>query len=219
MEFTNKFTVPAPLEQAWALLRDVERIAPCLPGASDVESIGDDTYTGAVVMKVGPIKIAYRGTVAFRDIDVAAKRLVLDASGKENTGKGSAAAIVTVQLKDAGGTSTDVKVHANLQVTGKVAQFGRSAMADVAGRVIDQFANNLSVLLGESGAPAAAGSANPAVGQDGSAYRSTAAPQTSNDLDAFALALPVVKRAMSSVAAFFFGVLSMWVLSRGRKAS
>lgn len=217
MEFTNRFTVPAPLEQAWALLNDVERIAPCLPGASDVEAIGDDTYTGAVVMKVGPIKISYGGTVSFRDIDVAAKRLVLDASGKENTGKGSAAATVTVQLKDAGGTSTNVEVHANLQVTGKVAQFGRSAMADVAGRVIDQFASNLSVLLGESGTPATAGSANPAV-EDGSAHRSTAAPRASTDLDAFALALPMAKRAIPSVAAFFFGVLSMWVLSRGRKA-
>lgn len=215
MEFTEKFTVHAPLEQAWALLTNVERIAPCLPGASDVVEVGENTYTGAVGMKVGPIKVAYRGTVSFRELDAAKKQMILDARGSENSGKGSAAAVVTIQLVDTGAGTTDVNVHSNLQITGKVAQFGRSAMADVAGRVIDQFANNLQRLMEDSGESAVAPGAAAASGQNQAAPGSNAggAP-ANNDLDALALVLPLAKQALPAVAAFMLGLLSMWVLGR-----
>ena len=146
MEFTNEFVVPTGTATAWAVLTDVPRIAPCLPGAT-VEPLGDDTYHGTVSVKVGPIKVSYGGTATFRELDRDAMRMVLDAQGRENSGKGSAAAVVTVTLHAESDDKTRVEVHTQLQITGKLAQFGRSAMADVGARLIEQFAQNLENLL------------------------------------------------------------------------
>ena len=141
----NSFTVPVPVEQAWATLLDVPRIAPCLPGATLEESDGA-TYRGRVKVKVGPIQLAYRGEATIAEQDEGARRLVLVASGKETRGSGAASARVVADLVDRGG-STDVKVATELDLTGKPAQFGRSIISDVSGRLIDQFAANLARLM------------------------------------------------------------------------
>ncbi|GAA3060916.1 SRPBCC family protein [Pseudonocardia yunnanensis] len=209
MELVNEFTVPATPADAWTLLTDVERIAPCLPGAT-VESQGEDTYTGAVSVKVGPIKVGYDGTVAFRELDRAALRMVLGARGKERTGKGSAAAVITVDLHDDGGGGTRVQVRTDLQITGKIAQFGRSAMADISTRLIDQFAANLASLF----------SADPT--QDAAEALSvpTAGPAaaTAAELDALALAGPLLRRTVAPALGFGVGVLLTWLVARVRVA-
>jgi uncharacterized protein len=215
MELVNEFTVPATPADAWALLKDVERIAPCLPGAT-VESQGGDSYTGAVSVKVGPIKVGYEGTVAFRELDRAALRMVLDARGRERTGKGSAAAVITVDLHDDGGGGTRVRVRTDLQITGKVAQFGRSAMADVSTRLIDQFAANLAALFNADPAQDATGALG--VPTAGPAAATSVHAATAGELDVLALAGPLLRRTVAPVVGFGVGVLLTWLVARLRVA-
>ncbi|WP_326837499.1 SRPBCC family protein [Amycolatopsis rhabdoformis] len=225
MEFSNEFVVPTDTDTAWTVLTDVPRIAPCLPGAT-VEPVGDNAYTGSVSIKVGPIKVSYGGTATFSELDPLARRMVLDAQGKEKTGKGSAAAVVTVTLHEESADKTRVEVHTELQITGKLAQFGRSAMADVGARLIGQFAGNLETML-VSGRPApataaAAAHSAPSAGSTNPSPRPVApasAPATQAggaDLDALALVAPLLKRAIPTAAAFFLGVLITWLLTTAR---
>ncbi|MFD2472663.1 SRPBCC family protein [Amycolatopsis silviterrae] len=199
MEFSNDFTVPTDVATAWTVLTDVPRIAPCLPGAT-VEPADGDTYHGSVSMKVGPIKVSYRGTAAFQNLDEPARRMVLDARGTEKTGKGSAAAVVTVTLHEESSDKTRVDVHTELQITGKLAQFGRNAMADVGARLIGQFATNLETLL----APAA-----PATPTN-----TPTATRPAPDLDALTFLTPLLKRAAPTAVAFVLGVLLTWLAAR-----
>ena len=147
IEMDNSFTVPVPPDQAWDVLLDVERIAPCMPGAS-VTSVDGDNVNGQVKVKLGPLSLAYKGTAKFIDKDQASHTITLDASGKETKGAGTASANVQAVLKpgDADGT-TLVAIHTSLSVTGKPAQFGRSLLPDVSGKLIDQFATNLEALI------------------------------------------------------------------------
>ena len=147
IEMDNSFTVPVPPEQAWDVLLDVERIAPCMPGAS-VTSVDGDEINGQVKVKLGPLSLAYKGTAKFTEKDQASHTITLAASGKETKGAGTAAADVQAVLKpgDADGT-TLVAIHTSLNVTGKPAQFGRSLLPDVSGKLIDQFAANLEALI------------------------------------------------------------------------
>src|SRR6201994_4905038 len=147
IELDNTFTVPVPPEQAWDVLLDVERIAPCMPGAS-VTSVEGDEIKGQVKVKLGPLSLSYKGTAKFTDKDQASHTITLAASGKETKGAGTAAADVQAVLKprDADGT-TLVAIHTSLNVTGKPAQFGRSLLPDVSGKLIDQFAANLEALI------------------------------------------------------------------------
>jgi carbon monoxide dehydrogenase subunit G len=155
MELKHEFSVPRPIDQAWAILTDVEGIAPCLPGAQLTEVEGD-TYRGTVKVKVGPIVAKFAGQAAFRELDAENHRMVLDARGRETGGKGLASALVTAQLTEQG-DSTLVQVSTDLTISGKIAQFGRSAMADISARMLGQFADCLEqrVLSQESTAPAA----------------------------------------------------------------
>lgn len=152
MQFEHEFTVPVPVEQAWAVLLDVERVAPCLPGAT-LESFEGDEFTGRMKVKVGPITVTYRGTAGFQDVDKDMHTLTLVASGKEARGSGTAGATVTARLTPADG-STKVSVETSFNVTGRPAQFGRGVMAEVGAKLIDRFAINLAELLSESGAEA-----------------------------------------------------------------
>jgi carbon monoxide dehydrogenase subunit G len=217
MEFVNQFVVPAPVEQAWSLLADLPRIAPCLPGAT-VRQLEDGQFEGKVAVKVGPIKVSYRGVAAFTELNEHNRIMVLDARGKEASGKGSAAAVVHVDLTEARPGSTRVQVITDLQVTGKVAQFGRSAMADVGERIIEQFTMNLeSLLTSDSGsrmpqAPAARRSSL-AVAQAPVSARAEApgAVDTGANADAefnaLSLAGPLLKRAAPAAAALVVGIL------------
>ena len=137
MELTNEFTVGLPVDQAWTVLTDVERIAPCMPGAQ-LQEIEGDEYRGIVKVKVGPITAQYKGKATFVERDEAAGRLVLRAEGRETAGKGNANATITALLTP-DGDGTAVSVTTDLTVTGRVAQFGRGVMADVSAKLLGQF--------------------------------------------------------------------------------
>jgi len=141
MELTNEFRVAVPVDEAWAVLTDVERIAPCLPGAQ-LQEVEGDQYRGIVKVKVGPITAQYKGVATFLEQDVAAHRVVLKAEGRDTRGQGNANATVTATLTPEGDT-TVVKVVTDLTITGKVAQFGRGVLADVSGKLMGQFVDNL----------------------------------------------------------------------------
>lgn len=185
MKLENRFTVPVPVDRAWEVLLDVERVAPCMPGAT-LTSRDGDAFEGTVKVKVGPINLTYGGRARFTSLDADAHVAVLEASGKETRGTGTAKASITCRLHDRGGT-TDVEVDTDLAVTGKPAQFGRGVLADVSAKLVDRFAACLSEeILAGDGAPAdAAGPVNSAqVGTSGAvttaeqAYDTGAAPQT-----------------------------------------
>ncbi len=128
------------------MLTDVERVAPCIPGAQLLSVDGDD-FTGAVKVKVGPITVSYKGEASFQEKDEAAQRVVIKASGKETRGSGNAAALVTAQLKDEGTNGSLVSITTDLTISGKAAQFGRGVLADVSTNLIGQFARNLEAEL------------------------------------------------------------------------
>jgi uncharacterized protein len=153
VKLENRFTVPVPVAQAWEVLLDVERIAPCMPGATLTGSEGD-SHTGTVKVKVGPINLTYGGTMTFVSRDEAARVVVLEGSGKETRGTGTAKAQITCRLLDRGDT-TDVEVDTDLNVTGKPASFGRGVLGDVSGKIVDQFAACLADEI-RSGQPSAA---------------------------------------------------------------
>ncbi len=155
MELEHSFSVPVPVERAWDVLLDVERVAPCMPGAT-LDSVDGDAISGRIKVKVGPIQMTYAGTAKFTEKDEAAHVVVLEATGKETRGAGTAAASVRSELTP-DGDATMVTVHTTMNVTGKPAQFGRGVMNEVGGRLIGIFANNLAAMLAASeSAPAAA---------------------------------------------------------------
>src|SRR5829696_9177910 len=154
MQLEHQFSVPVPVAQAWDLLLDVERTAPCVPGAT-VESFDGETIHGRLKVKVGPIQVTYAGTARFTEKDESARRAVLDASAKEARGPGTATAVITAALVDRGG-STDVTLTTDLQITGRPAQFGRGVMVEVGNKLLDKFADCLAAGLGVDPAPAAA---------------------------------------------------------------
>tara|TARA_B100000678_G_scaffold277933_1_gene272207 strand:+ start:348 stop:998 length:651 start_codon:yes stop_codon:yes gene_type:complete len=149
LELNNDFEVAAPVDLVWAVLTDVERIAPCLPGAQLLEIEGDE-FRGVVKIKVGPITAQYKGAASFSERDDVEHRAVLRAEGRDTRGAGNAAADITAEL-EATDVGTKVTVTTDLTVTGKVAQFGRGVMADVSKKLMGQFAENLSDLIAASG--------------------------------------------------------------------
>jgi hypothetical protein len=155
MELTNDFRVALPVERAWAVLTDLERIAPCMPGAQ-LQEIEGDEYRGVVKIKVGPITAQYKGQATFLERDEAKHVAVLRAEGRETRGQGNAnATIMATLVPDGDGTA--VSVLTELVVTGRVAQFGRGVLAEVSAKLLDQFVDSLetTVLAGESaGEPA-----------------------------------------------------------------
>jgi uncharacterized protein len=158
MELTNEFRVEAPAATVWEVLTDVERIAPCLPGA-ELQGVEGDEYRGVVKVKVGPITAQYKGAARFASRDDDAHRAVLEAEGRDTRGQGNASATITAQLTP-DGDATKVSVVTDLKVTGRVAQFGRGVLADVSAKLMGQFADCLAHrLLGDQPAEPATGSA------------------------------------------------------------
>ena len=165
IELDNSFTVPVPPEQAWDVLLDVERIAPCMPGAS-VTSVEGDEIEGQVKVKLGPLSLTYKGTAKFTDKNQASHTISIEATGKETRGSGTASATVQANLtpgESAG--QTLVSIHTSLNVTGKPAQFGRSLLPEVSGKLIQQFATNLEAMINADSA-AAESSAAPVAAAD-----------------------------------------------------
>ncbi len=164
MRIEDRFTVALPLAEAWEVLRDVERIAPCMPGAQLTEIEGDE-YRGLVKIKLGAITAQYKGAVRFAEVDEAAHRMVLAAKGRETRGQGNASADVVVTLveTDAG---TEVAIETDLKITGRIAQFGRGVLADVSSKLLGEFARCLEADLTSSGQGGPAGGVDGDTGGD-----------------------------------------------------
>jgi carbon monoxide dehydrogenase subunit G len=204
VELNNEFRVAVPSAKAWEVLTDVERVAPCIPGAR-LLSVNGDEFTGAVKVKVGPITVSYQGDASFQEKDPAAQRVVIKANGKETRGSGNAAATVTAQLKDQG-DSTAVLITTDLTISGKAAQFGRGVLADVSANLIGQFARNLEAdLLGGAGSP-------------GTQTVSAATGSVADTGDAVDLvkvvALPMAKRFAPALAGLAAGVAIGFLIGR-----
>ncbi len=173
MELNHDFQVSVPIEQAWGVLTDLERIAPCMPGAQLVEVDGDE-YRGVVRVKVGPITTQYKGTAKMVDLDPIAHRAVLRAEGRETRGQGAASATVTATLTASEG-GTEVHIETDLDISGKVAQFGRGALGEVSGKILDQFVRELeaNVLTGPAASTDAGEAAPTPSGPSGSSGATT----------------------------------------------
>jgi len=234
IELDNSFTVPVPPEKAWDVLLDVERIAPCMPGAS-VQSISDDgnEIEGQVKVKLGPLSLTYKGTAKFTEKDQANHTIAIEATGKETRGAGTASANVQAVLKpadDAG--STLVAIHTSLNVTGRPAQFGRSLLPEVSGKLIAQFASNLEALIASDNAPAEQAASPEADGtvadSSGEAAPAAAKPvaapvmKQEESLNAFKfVVVPVLKRVIpvAAVGAAIAVVIRRLVGGKNKKSS
>ena len=155
MKINNEFTVSAPIEEAWKTMLDLEKIAPCLPGAAIQEEKGDGEYNGTMKVKIGPITASYKGTVKFEETDEANHRAVLQATGRDARGQGTASATIISKLQEEG-DKTKVNVETDMKLTGRAAQFGRGIAQDVATKMLDQFAACLEKEISGGGAVAEA---------------------------------------------------------------
>jgi uncharacterized protein len=165
-QLTNEFTVNRPIEEAWPIITDVERIAPCLPGAQ-LQEVEGDTYRGVVKVKLGPINSQFKGDARIVEQDDEQHHAVLKASGRDTQGRGNATAEITAHAESLSPTSTRCVVTTDLHITGKVAQFGRGILGDVSTKLMAEFATNLNSMLDEQGLaepaeePTGAGEAGP----------------------------------------------------------
>ena len=178
MKLENQFSIPVPAADAWRVLLDLERIAPCMPGAQLQEVEGDE-YRGTVKVKVGPITAQYKGVARVVEADEGAHRVVIQAEGRDTRGQGNASATITATLAG-DGDGTRVRVDTDLNVTGKVAQFGRGVMADVSTKLLGQFVDCVgTTVLAADAAPAASAAAPASVAEE-----PTAAPTETRRIDA-----------------------------------
>ncbi|MDF6045441.1 SRPBCC family protein [Streptomyces sp. JH14] len=207
MQLDHSFTVPADLDDAWKLFQDLDRVAPCMPGAV-LDTLDGDSFTGRVKVKVGAVQMSYRGEGTVTRDD-AARSMLLDLSGSETRGAGTASATVsaTLAVHPAG---TLVRVRTDLDITGRPAQFGRGIMTEVGDRIVQQFATRLEELLRDAG-PAAS-----AVSTTGMAetLQGRLAPEP-EAIDLGAAALPVLlRKAAAPTAAVLFAVVVIQALRR-----
>lgn len=200
MELANTFTVPADINTAWKTLLDVEAIAPCMPGAT-LESVNGDQFTGNVKVKLGPVSMIYGGEAQFISKDESTHKAVIEGTGKEARGSGTAKAHVTIELIAESPSSTRVEVATDLTITGKAAQFGRGVMQDVAGRLVTQFAGNLETLIGSQEIAA----------ESGDQIAAPIKPTEALDLGSVAMA-PVLKRVVPVVIIVAAVIGVVWYL-------
>jgi carbon monoxide dehydrogenase subunit G len=218
VELTNEFSVSVPVDEAWSVLTDLERIAPCMPGA-ELQEVEGDEFRGIVKVKVGPITAQYKGAASFQERDDAAHKAVIKAEGRDTRGQGNASATITATLEPEG-DGTKVKVLTDLTVTGKVAQFGRGVMADVSAKLMDQFVKALEadVLSGSSPSseePAAEAPAPTSNGQAASEGPRKIESKPAEPVDLLGTAgSPVVKRVGPVVGVL---VVVLWLLRRRKK--
>jgi uncharacterized protein len=146
MKIDNQFSVNVPIDEAWNALTDLERIAPCMPGAQLTGREGD-AYLGTVKVKVGPVISEFAGTASFVEKDEATYHAIIDAKGRDSRGSGNASATITAQLRSDGAARTTVAVETDLKISGKLAQFGSGMIAEVSSKLLGQFADSLEKLL------------------------------------------------------------------------
>jgi uncharacterized protein len=225
MELTNEFTVGVPIERAWSTLTDVRLIAPCMPGA-ELREVEGDEYRGVVKVKVGPISAEYRGKATFLEQDTTAHKAVLRAEGRETRGQGNASATITANL-EGDGDSTSVKVVTDLQITGRVAQFGRGVLADVSSKLLGQFVECLesTVLTGGASesaeaAPSAENAASASGEEGASDHRAgEGSAYSAQPVDLLNVAGPsVVKRVGPLVAGIGGLLITLWMVIRWRRS-
>ena len=214
MELNDSFEVAHGIDAVWDVLTDVERIAPCLPGAQLTGRDGD-AFEGLVKVKVGPISSQYKGKASFTERDDDAHRLLMSASGRDTRGAGNASAEITVALEAVSDAATRVSVHTDLTITGKVAQFGRGVLADISRKLMRQFADNLAALVaadvasGES--PAASDSPAEAGESDATSPAEAPAPAPAAEVEAVDLlevaGAPVLKRLVPVILAVILVVI------------
>ena len=222
MELQHSFSVPVDVDRAWAVLVDIEQVAPCMPGAA-LDTVDGDEFTGSVKVRLGPIGITYKGKARFVEKDEVAHRAVIDAQGKDARGNGTASATVTATLhpQDDG---TRVEVNTDLAITGKPAQFGRGVMVDVGNKLIGQFADCLAGKLAKPAGPAADGPAPAAVSGPPPAASQPGTPQTSPEapaeevapIDLMTSAGPAVLKRLAPVALLLAALVLVIVLRRRR---
>jgi uncharacterized protein len=223
LELMHDFRVDVPIDQAWEVLTDLERIAPCMPGAQLLEVEGDE-YRGIVKVKVGPITAQYRGTARFTELDPSAHKAVVRAEGRDTRGQGTAAATVVATL-DGGDAGTSVHIETDLDISGKVAQFGRGMLAEVSEKLLGQFVQQLesNVLAGPTGNGAdATGSAAAGDGEDGAATKSAEDTSSVRAIDSpEAEPVDIVQAAGGSVAKraapIVVGLIALLVVLRLRR--
>jgi hypothetical protein len=205
VELKNEFVVAAGVAETWALLTDLERIAPCMPGATLQGREGTD-FRGEVKVKVGPISAHFHGVASFVEQDDAGYRATIKASGKDQKGQATATALIHARLEEESSTSTKVFVDTDLDITGRMAQFGRGAIADVSSRLIKQFTDNLSAEIRRG-----VGEAEPLTAS--AANRGT----RENELDLLAAVAPtLVKQAAPLLIGLVVGLLAGRALARVR---
>lgn len=176
-QLTNEFTVNRPVDEAWPIITDIERIAPCMPGA-ELQEVEGDTFRGVVKVKLGAISTQFKGEAHFTERDDSAHRAVISAAGRDTGGRGNASAEITAQAESLSPTSSRVAVTTDLHITGKIAQFGRGIMGDVSAKLMEQFAANLNEMLDADHLESANA---PDSGPDGVPAGSTAAAAPSSE--------------------------------------
>jgi carbon monoxide dehydrogenase subunit G len=219
MEINDTFRVSTPIEDTWKILLDIERIAPCLPGAQ-LEEIEGDEYRGLVKVKVGPITAQYKGAARLTEVDEAARRVVISASGRDTRGQGNASAAITVTMADDDG-GTRVAIDTDLTITGKVAQFARGTLAEVSSKLLHQFVDNLerdvlAAAAEEVPAPGAVSPATEALAATPAAGPRQVVAPAAEPVDLLGVAgAPMAKRLLPVAVALIVAFV-LWRLLRSR---
>jgi uncharacterized protein len=219
MKIDNQFSVNVPIDEAWNALTDLERIAPCMPGAQLTGRDGD-AYLGTVKVKVGPVISEFAGTASFVEKDEATYHAIIDAKGRDSRGSGNASATITAQLRSDGAARTTVMVETDMKISGKLAQFGSGMIAEVSSKLLGQFAASLEQLLASSPEPSSdtdpiaepASGAQPTATSTPTAFRPSAAPQPV-DLTHLAGGA-VAKRALPVLAGIVVVAVIIYVIVR-----
>jgi carbon monoxide dehydrogenase subunit G len=202
MEFDNAFEVPLPPGEAWKVLMDIRRIAPCMPGAELTDVVDEHTYKGRIGVRLGPVALTFAGTVKFEEIDAAGHTARVAAQGSDAKGRGAANAVAAFRLEPAG-SGTKVLVHTNLTLSGSVAQYGRGVgiIQLTAAQIISQFANNLKAQLAKEDAAAPASDDASARSDETPALResSSADAPTAKPISGFALMAQVLWRFLKQL--------------------
>ena len=223
MKLENEFTVDAPVDDAWNVMLDLERVTPCLPGAQLTEQAGDGEHKGTMRVKLGPVTQDYEGTVWFEETDESQHRAVLRANGQDARGQGTASATITSTLQEEnGGNSTRVRVETDLQITGQAAQFGQGVQQDVAEKIMGQFAECLeNEILGGGAEEEAEPSADGAAQQEEQTQGETAQQEAGGGVEALDIGemsqgaiLERAKKAAPVAAGVGVLLLVIWLLRR-----
>jgi carbon monoxide dehydrogenase subunit G len=217
MKLNNEFTVDVPVEDVWNVLLDLERITPCLPGASLTEETGEREYDGAMKVKLGPVTQQYKGTVKIQEADESAHRAVLRADGKDARGQGTASATIVSTLHDDGDGSTRVSVETDMQITGRAAQFGQGIQQQVSEKLLGRFAECLQEEIVNGGASRGADVSGAAPSANGSAGDGQGGVRQQEDVEALDLgeaSRDAVMGQIKPAIPLVVGAVVLWLVLR-----